>query len=82
MQQFNLTFELEKIMFYCIIWIPSIHEMNVNDLNKSFLGLDLNGSFFGLLVSHLSRDDEKYYITNILVIASTHIPKKLDSAPI
>nr|YP_009158473.1 hypothetical protein [Dioon spinulosum]YP_009158492.1 hypothetical protein [Dioon spinulosum]AFS64418.1 hypothetical protein [Dioon spinulosum]AFS64485.1 hypothetical protein [Dioon spinulosum]BAR93679.1 hypothetical protein [Dioon spinulosum]BAR93698.1 hypothetical protein [Dioon spinulosum]BDI62879.1 hypothetical protein RF2 [Dioon spinulosum] len=73
MHQFNLTFELAKRMSPCIIWIPNIHELNVNYLTHFFLGL---------LVNHLSRDDEKDSTRNILVIASTHIPKKVDPAPI
>ena len=80
MHQFNLTFELAKRMSPCIIWIPNIHELNVNDLTHSFLGLDLAYSFLGLLVNHLSRDDEKDSIRNILVIAPTHIPQKVDPA--
>nr|YP_005352751.1 hypothetical chloroplast RF2 [Ginkgo biloba]AEX99049.1 hypothetical chloroplast RF2 [Ginkgo biloba] len=73
MHQFNLTFELAKRMSPCIIWIPNIHELNVNHLTHFFLSL---------LVNHLSRDDEKYSTRNILVIASTHITKKVDPASI
>nr|YP_009268451.1 hypothetical protein [Pseudolarix amabilis]BAV19357.1 hypothetical protein [Pseudolarix amabilis] len=81
MQQFNITFELAKKMSPCIIWIPNIHELNVNDpTHSSFLGLDLTSSFLGLLVNHLSRGDDKNSIRNILVIATTHIPQKVDPA--
>nr|YP_009268393.1 hypothetical protein [Tsuga chinensis]BAV19299.1 hypothetical protein [Tsuga chinensis] len=73
MEQFDLTFELAKRMSPCIIWIPNIHELNVLDS-------DFNSFFLGLLVNHISRDDEKDSIRNILVIASTHIPKKVDPA--
>jgi hypothetical protein len=82
MQQFNLTFELEKIISPCIIWIPSIHELNVNDLTNSFLYLDLTKSFLGLLANHLSRDDEKDSIRNIVFIALTHVPPNVDTTPI
>nr|YP_010309947.1 hypothetical protein MRX01_pgp025 [Larix griffithii]UMY72448.1 hypothetical protein [Larix griffithii] len=75
MQQFHLTFELAKRMSPCIIWIPNIHELNVNDLT---LGLDLTESFLGLLLHHISRDKDS--LRNILVIASTHIPQKVDPA--
>nr|YP_010041334.1 Ycf2 [Alniphyllum fortunei]YP_010041356.1 Ycf2 [Alniphyllum fortunei]QPA36112.1 Ycf2 [Alniphyllum fortunei]QPA36134.1 Ycf2 [Alniphyllum fortunei]WIL98331.1 Ycf2 [Alniphyllum fortunei]WIL98351.1 Ycf2 [Alniphyllum fortunei] len=63
-----LQFELAKAMSPCIIWIPNIHDLDVNGLN--YLSL-------GLLVNHLSRDCES---RNILVIASTHIPQKVDPA--
>nr|YP_010184960.1 Ycf2 [Pseudotsuga brevifolia]QVH34639.1 Ycf2 [Pseudotsuga brevifolia] len=78
MQQFHLTFELAKRMSPCIIWIPNIHELNVNDLTLSLLGFDLTDSFLGLLVHHLSRDKDS--LRNILVIAPTHIPQKVDPA--
>jgi hypothetical protein len=61
-----------------IIWIPNIHELNVNDLTHTFLDFDLSDSFLGLLVSHLSRYYDRDSIRNILVVAPTHIPKKVD----
>nr|YP_009752201.1 Ycf2 protein [Linnaeosicyos amara]QIT05611.1 Ycf2 protein [Linnaeosicyos amara] len=67
----NLQFELAKAMSPCIIRIPNIHDLNVNESN--YLSL-------GLLVNYLSRDCERCSIRNILVIASTHIPKKVDPA--
>nr|ULF03459.1 Ycf2 protein [Cathaya argyrophylla]ULF47463.1 Ycf2 protein [Cathaya argyrophylla]ULF47559.1 Ycf2 protein [Cathaya argyrophylla] len=80
-KQLNLTLKLAKRMSPCIIWIPSIHELNVNDLTSySFLGLGFTEFLLGLLVNHLSRDDEKEAIKNILVIAPTHIPQKVDPA--
>jgi SpoVK/Ycf46/Vps4 family AAA+-type ATPase len=80
MRQFHLTLELAKRMSPCIIWIPNIHELNVNDLTHAFLDFDLSDSFLGLLVSHLSRDYDRDSIRNILVIAPTHIPQKVDPA--
>ncbi|CAL9028399.1 unnamed protein product, partial [Prunus brigantina] len=55
----------------CIIWIPHIHDLDVNELN--YLSL-------GLLVNYLSRDCGRCSTRNILVIALTHIPKKVDPA--
>ncbi|GKC19540.1 hypothetical protein Tco_1021690 [Tanacetum coccineum] len=52
----------------CIIWIPNINDLDVNESNYFSLGL---------LVNLLSRD---YEIRNILVIALTHIPQKVDPA--
>lgn len=63
----TLQFELAKAMSPCIIWIPNIHDLDVNESN--YLSL-------GLLVNHLSRDCERCSTRNILVIASTHIPQK------
>nr|YP_010601414.1 hypothetical protein RF2 [Ceratocephala testiculata]YP_010601431.1 hypothetical protein RF2 [Ceratocephala testiculata]QFV18864.1 Ycf2 [Ceratocephala falcata]QFV18881.1 Ycf2 [Ceratocephala falcata]WAL35703.1 hypothetical protein RF2 [Ceratocephala testiculata]WAL35704.1 hypothetical protein RF2 [Ceratocephala testiculata] len=67
----TLPFELAKAMSPCIIWIPDIHDLYVDESN--YLSL-------GLLVNHLSRDCERSSTRNILVIASTHIPKKVDPA--
>nr|YP_010193663.1 hypothetical protein Ycf2 [Zostera japonica]YP_010193681.1 hypothetical protein Ycf2 [Zostera japonica]QZQ52883.1 hypothetical protein Ycf2 [Zostera japonica]QZQ52901.1 hypothetical protein Ycf2 [Zostera japonica] len=64
-------FELAKAMSPCIIGIPNIHDLYVNESN--YLSL-------GLLVNYLSRDCERCSTRNILVIASTHIPQKVDPA--
>nr|YP_010173314.1 hypothetical chloroplast RF2 [Medicago praecox]QSJ48495.1 hypothetical chloroplast RF2 [Medicago praecox]UZC32126.1 hypothetical protein RF2 [Medicago praecox]UZC32202.1 hypothetical protein RF2 [Medicago praecox] len=65
----TLQFELAKAMSPCIIWIPNIHDLDGNESNDLSLGL---------LANSLSRDSEKS--SNILVIASTHIPQKVDPA--
>nr|UBT67960.1 hypothetical protein RF2 [Panax vietnamensis] len=67
----TLQFELAKAMSPCIIWIPNIHDLDVNESNYFSLGL---------LVNHLSRDCERCSTRKILVIASTHIPQKVDPA--
>nr|QFQ46581.1 hypothetical chloroplast RF21 [Sonerila pulchella]QFQ46599.1 hypothetical chloroplast RF21 [Sonerila pulchella] len=67
----TLQFELAKAMSPCIIGIPNIHDLDVNESN--YLSL-------GLLANDLSRDCERCSTQNILVIASTHIPKKVDPA--
>ncbi|KAK4733709.1 hypothetical protein R3W88_007970 [Solanum pinnatisectum] len=67
----TLPFKLVKAMSPCIIWIPSIHHLDVNEWND--LSLDL-------LVNHLSRDCERCSTRNILVIASTHFPQKMHPA--
>nr|YP_010859844.1 hypothetical protein RF2 [Cyrtostachys renda]YP_010859861.1 hypothetical protein RF2 [Cyrtostachys renda]WGM74271.1 hypothetical protein RF2 [Cyrtostachys renda]WGM74288.1 hypothetical protein RF2 [Cyrtostachys renda] len=67
----TLRFELAKAMSPCIIWIPNIHDLYVNESN--YLSL-------GLLENYLSRDCERCSTRNILVIASTHIPQKVDPA--
>ncbi|KAK3218204.1 hypothetical protein Dsin_012174 [Dipteronia sinensis] len=67
----TLQFELAKAMSPYIIWIPNIYDLDVNESN------DLSS---GLLVNYLSRDCERCSTRNILVIASTHIPQKVDPA--
>nr|YP_010832659.1 hypothetical chloroplast RF21 [Astragalus jiuquanensis]WFG52401.1 hypothetical chloroplast RF21 [Astragalus jiuquanensis] len=68
----TLQFELAKAMSPCIIWIPNIHDLNMDESNDLSLGL---------LVNYLSRDSERCSTrNNILVIASTHIPQKVDPA--
>nr|YP_010640206.1 hypothetical chloroplast RF21 [Saxifraga lychnitis]YP_010640223.1 hypothetical chloroplast RF21 [Saxifraga lychnitis]WBQ53103.1 hypothetical chloroplast RF21 [Saxifraga lychnitis]WBQ53120.1 hypothetical chloroplast RF21 [Saxifraga lychnitis] len=67
----TLQFELAKAMSPCLIWIPNIHDLDVNESN--YLSL-------GLLVNYLSGDCERCSTRNILVIASTHIPQKVDPA--
>ncbi|KAL8520684.1 hypothetical protein ACS0TY_011290 [Phlomoides rotata] len=63
----TLQFELTKAISPCIIWIPNIYDLDVNESNYLCLSL---------LVSHLS---ERCSTRNILVIASTHIPQKSGS---
>nr|YP_010379712.1 hypothetical protein RF2 [Astragalus obscurus]UCS40853.1 hypothetical protein RF2 [Astragalus obscurus] len=65
----NLQFELAKAMSPCIVWVPNIHDLNMNESNDLSLGL---------FVNYLSRDTQRCSTTNILVIASTHIPQKID----
>nr|YP_009424976.1 hypothetical chloroplast RF2 [Habenaria radiata]YP_009424993.1 hypothetical chloroplast RF2 [Habenaria radiata]ASU93505.1 hypothetical chloroplast RF2 [Habenaria radiata]ASU93522.1 hypothetical chloroplast RF2 [Habenaria radiata] len=74
--QFDITlqFELAKAMSPCIIWIPNIHDLHVNESNYLSLGS------LGLLENYLSRDCERCSTGKILVIASTHIPQKVDPA--
>nr|YP_010760484.1 Ycf2 protein [Cuscuta polyanthemos]YP_010760536.1 Ycf2 protein [Cuscuta polyanthemos]WEY30459.1 Ycf2 protein [Cuscuta polyanthemos]WEY30460.1 Ycf2 protein [Cuscuta polyanthemos] len=67
----TLQFELARAMSPCIIWIPNIHDLDVNESNSLSLGL---------LVNHLSRDCERCSPRKNLVIASTHLPQKVDPA--
>nr|YP_010729113.1 Ycf2 protein [Trimezia steyermarkii]YP_010729131.1 Ycf2 protein [Trimezia steyermarkii]WEA82092.1 Ycf2 protein [Trimezia steyermarkii]WEA82110.1 Ycf2 protein [Trimezia steyermarkii] len=67
----TLQFELAKAMSPSIIWIPNIHDLHAHESN--YLSL-------GLLENSLSRDCERCSTRNILVIASTHIPQKVDPA--
>nr|UHJ17194.1 hypothetical protein RF2 [Oxytropis falcata] len=71
----TLQFELAKAMSPCIIWIPNIHDLNMNQCNDLSLGLLVN-----YLSRDSARDSERCSTRNILVIASTHIPQKVDPA--
>jgi len=57
----TLQFELAKAMSVSIIWIPNIHDVDVNELN--YLSL-------GLLVNFLSRNCERHSTRNIIGIIS------------
>nr|YP_009729860.1 Ycf2 [Caldesia grandis] len=61
-------FQFVRAMSPCIIWMPNIHDLASNYL------------FLGQFVNYLSRDCERCSTSNILVIASTHIPQKVDPA--
>ena len=67
----KLQFELAKAMSPCIIWIPNIHDLDMKESNDFSLGI---------LVNSLCSESEKGSTSNNLVIASTHIPKKVDPA--
>nr|UZT28511.1 hypothetical protein RF2 [Verbena officinalis]UZT28528.1 hypothetical protein RF2 [Verbena officinalis] len=65
----TVQFQLAKVLSPCIIWIPDIHYMaNMTPWNSESLGV---------LVNYLS---EGCSTRNTLVIASTHIPHKVDPA--
>nr|YP_009895533.1 Ycf2 [Diptychocarpus strictus]YP_009895552.1 Ycf2 [Diptychocarpus strictus]QKK41993.1 Ycf2 [Diptychocarpus strictus]QKK42012.1 Ycf2 [Diptychocarpus strictus] len=66
----TIQFELAKALSPCIIWIPNIHELEGDDLSLGLLANSLSSS----------RDCERGSTRNILVIASTHIPQKVDPA--
>jgi hypothetical protein len=64
-----LQLELTRAMSPCIIWIPNIHNLT----RRESMVLSL-----GLFVNDLSRDWERCSTQKILVIASTHLPQKVD----
>nr|YP_010471506.1 hypothetical protein RF2 [Gastrodia angusta]UVG40845.1 hypothetical protein RF2 [Gastrodia angusta] len=71
-----LQFELAKEMSPCIIWIPNIHYLQMSELNYFYLGIGiLDNYLFGVEDFERSSSIEK-----ILVIASTHIPQRVDPA--
>nr|YP_010392347.1 NADH dehydrogenase subunit 2 [Campanula pallida]UPX07956.1 NADH dehydrogenase subunit 2 [Campanula pallida] len=64
----SLQLELAKAMSPCLIWIPNIHELDFSD--SDFFSI-------GLLAHLLSWDCERSSSSNNLVIASTHMPQKM-----
>lgn len=78
MEDFHITLELAKSMSPCIIWIPNIHELNLNDATNYLFGFGFTDLFLSVLMDNLFRfrDGEKDSMRHILVIASTHIPKE------
>nr|WDS80565.1 Ycf2 protein [Lantana camara]WDS80566.1 hypothetical chloroplast RF21 [Lantana camara] len=64
----TLQLHLAKVMSPCIIWIPNIHHMDMKWWDSTSLGVLLN---------YLS---EGCSTSNTIVIASTHIPQKVDPA--
>nr|YP_009580358.1 hypothetical chloroplast RF2 [Juniperus tibetica]QBK47113.1 hypothetical chloroplast RF2 [Juniperus tibetica] len=69
--QFVFALKLAKLMSPCVIWIPSIHE-----LNDYFYLIAL---LVELLGDHsIDGEKETTIKQNIVVIASTEIPKKID----
>nr|AET47076.1 hypothetical chloroplast protein [Pinus nigra] len=82
MEDFHITLELAKSMSPCIIWIPNIHELNLNDATNYLFGFGFTDLFLSVLMNNLFRfrDGEKDSMRNILVIASTHIPQRVDPA--
>nr|YP_008082124.1 hypothetical chloroplast RF2 [Cunninghamia lanceolata]AGL10970.1 hypothetical chloroplast RF2 [Cunninghamia lanceolata] len=71
--QFMLALRLAKLMSPCVIWIPSIHEINDYYFLVTLLTELLGDSY------HPGDGEQETTIKqNIIVIASTHIPKKID----
>nr|BBF91149.1 hypothetical protein [Phyllocladus aspleniifolius] len=65
-EQFQLVLDMAKAMSPCVIWIPNVHEL---------------GGFASLFLCMLVESLFKGNFPGI-VIASTHLPKKVDPLPI
>nr|QUG10351.1 Ycf2 [Hymenophyllum coreanum] len=74
----NLIFAIAKQMSPCTIWIQDIHELNVHRL---YHRLEANPGFLlCLTLRSISYERKTSCIRNNLVIASTHVPSKVDPA--
>nr|YP_009629183.1 hypothetical protein RF2 [Thuja sutchuenensis]ASN65411.1 hypothetical protein RF2 [Thuja sutchuenensis] len=71
--QFVFALKLAKLMSPCVIWIPSIHE-----LNDYFFLIALLVELLGDPYNSIDGEKETTIKQNIVVIASTDIPKKID----
>nr|AJE61520.1 Ycf2 [Dipteris conjugata] len=76
----NLIFAIAKEMSPCTIWIQDIHELNVNRL---YHRLEADPRFLlCLILRSIGNGRRNPCIRKNLVIASTHVPAKVDPASI
>lgn len=77
LRRLNLTLDLAKGMSPCIIWIRNIHEL---DVNRSTQNIESDPTFLlGILLKHFQINSLKTRTkNNIVMIGSTHVPKKVD----
>ena len=77
LRRLNLIFDLAKGMSPCLIWIRNIHQL---DVNRSTQNIESDPTFLlGILLKHFQTDSlETRAKNNIIMIASTHLPKKVD----
>nr|QWW93184.1 hypothetical chloroplast RF21 [Lunularia cruciata] len=79
LRRLNLTLDFAKKMSPCIIWIQDIHQLNVNRLTQN---VESDPTFLlGILLKYFQTEFVKTKKKNhIIVIGSTHLPKKVDPA--
>nr|YP_009041032.1 Ycf2 [Tetraphis pellucida]AIB08520.1 Ycf2 [Tetraphis pellucida] len=78
LRRLNLILELAEKMSPCIIWIQNIHELNVN---RSTQNVESDPTFLlGILLKYFQTNFIKKDTRNIVIIGSTHLPKKVDPA--
>jgi len=77
LRRLNLTLDLAKGMSPCIIWIRNIHEL---DVDRSTQNIESDPTFLlGILLKHFQTNSLKTRTkNNIVMIGSTHVPKKVD----
>nr|YP_009426384.1 conserved hypothetical chloroplast protein ycf2 [Diplazium dilatatum]YP_009426400.1 conserved hypothetical chloroplast protein ycf2 [Diplazium dilatatum]ASU95000.1 conserved hypothetical chloroplast protein ycf2 [Diplazium dilatatum]ASU95001.1 conserved hypothetical chloroplast protein ycf2 [Diplazium dilatatum] len=76
----NLVFEMAREMSPCTLWIQDIHELNIH---RSYHKLEADPKF--LLCQILKSIGDRRSNSNIrrnVVIATTHVPARIDPAPI
>nr|YP_004376505.1 hypothetical chloroplast RF21 [Ptilidium ciliare var. pulcherrimum]ADK89599.1 hypothetical chloroplast RF21 [Ptilidium ciliare var. pulcherrimum] len=77
LRRLNLILDLAKGMSPCIIWIRNIHQL---DVNRSTQNIESDPTFLlGILLKHFQTYSIKNQTgNNIIMIGSTHAPKKVD----
>lgn len=78
LRRLNLILELAEKLSPCIIWMPNIHELNVN---RSTQNVESDPTFLlGIFLKYFQTGFSKKNTNNIIIIGSTHLPKKVDPA--
>ena len=78
LRRLNLILELSEKLSPCIIWMQNIHELNVNRLTQN---VESDPTFLlGIFLKYFQTVFRKKYTNNIIIIGSTHFPKKVDPA--
>ncbi len=78
LRRLNLILELAEKLSPCIIWMQNIHELNVN---RSTQNVESDPTFLlGIFLKYFQTALKKKSTNNIVVIGSTHLPKKVDPA--
>lgn len=78
LRRLNLILELAEKLSPCIIWMQNIHELNVN---RSTQNVESDPTFLlGILLKYFQTTFGKKNTNNIVIIGSTHLPKKVDPA--
>nr|QWW92537.1 hypothetical chloroplast RF21 [Amphidium sp. 49156] len=78
LRRLNLILELAEKLSPCIIWMQNIHELNVN---RSTQNVESDPTFLlGILLKYFQTALKKKNTNNIVIIGSTHLPKKVDPA--
>nr|YP_010881337.1 hypothetical chloroplast RF21 [Moerckia flotoviana]WIA67289.1 hypothetical chloroplast RF21 [Moerckia flotoviana] len=82
LRRLNLTLDLAKRMSPCIVWIQDIHQLDVNRLTQN---VESDPTFLlGILSKHFQTSSIRARTNNnnnnIIMIGSTHVPRKVDPA--
>nr|YP_009912479.1 hypothetical protein [Bartramia pomiformis]QLJ53761.1 hypothetical protein [Bartramia pomiformis] len=78
LRRLNLILELAKKLSPCIVWMQNIHELNVN---RSTQNVESDPTFLlGIFLKYFQTRFSKKNTHNIVIIGSTHLPKKVDPA--
>lgn len=78
LRRLNLILELAEKLSPCIIWMQNIHELNVN---RSTQNVESDPTFLlGIFLKYFQTAFGEEKTNNIIIIGSTHLPKKVDPA--